>query len=100
MGQPGSGGYVWGATYVLECAGVQALASSAGGTTRLAAEATRGDWVTGRSVVCGVVATANIMMPAAAAADTMPLQCATRTVQGGTGRSTVRLRTSPQLAAD
>ena len=88
--------------------GVQALlhrgpaigASSTGGTARLAAAATNGDSVPGNSCISGAVATAKIMMPAAAAAETMPPQCNTRAVQGSAGRSTVRLRTAAQLAPE
>src|SRR5438094_9264775 len=100
LGQPGSGGSVCGALYVLESAGDKPRSSSTGGTARLAAEATNGDWVPGNSLLSGAVTTANIMVPATAAADTIPPHRTTRAVQGRSGRSIVRRRTSSQLASD
>jgi len=98
--QPGSGRSVSGATYAVDCSISGLLPSSRGGTARRAADATKGDCVPGNRLLSGVVTTANSMTAATAAADAMPPHWTTRAVHGRSGRSTVRRRTSCQLAPE
>ena len=97
---PGNCGSVWRASDVLVSASDKPRFSSTGGTARLAAEAMKGDWVPGKSLLSGAVATAKSITPATAAPDTMPPHWTTRAVHGRVGLSTVRRRTSSQLDCD